>query len=180
MFYFACTGRRKYRKEPKAGLTEVVAGVTITNLPYKPEIKRWSGFWRWVAGLRTARTLAWHRVRNPILWFYHPLLFALGYSYADSAIVYDVIQNFVSEDETQDYLYFEELALLAEADIVFADGEELKTHIRSMVADLTAGGTHHVPRAQIHDFSTPSTAADWEALTGEMANVLTTFTEKNG
>ncbi len=172
VYYFACAGQQAGKQTPSITTLDGNSSVHVYTMPYNPEIKRWAGVRRWTTGLRIARILARHRVDNPVLWFYHPLLFALGYSYADSAIVYDVTENFVSEDESQNDLYFEELTLLAEADVVFIDGPVLEAHARSMIADLTAGGVNKVPHAAIHSFPTPAAAPDWDRITAEMKVIV--------
>lgn len=173
VYYFACVGQQPQEQLPAIKATGGNSLVNVYTMPYKPEIKKWAGLRRWATGLRIAAILARRRVHSPILWFYHPMLFALGYSYADSAIVYDVTQNFTSDDETQDDLYFEELTLLAEADFVFADGPELKTHVHRMMADLTAGGgAHEAPHAEVHCLVSPTAKSGWDKLAADVAKIV--------
>lgn len=139
VFYFSCVGYRKHRDHPMAGPVVTHPGVQVFTLPYAPNVKKMKGVRRWMASLRAAWVLARQGVRRPVLWFYHPGLFALGYSHADSAIVYDVMDHFVSFEESEDDFYFDELTLLAEADAVFTGGRSLDKAIRSMMDVLLEG-----------------------------------------
>lgn len=136
VYYFACVGYHRHSASPMAGVVNGVPGVQVYTLPYAPGIKRLAGLRRWLAVLKVASVLSRHRVRKPVLWFYHPQLFPLGYAHADSAIVYDVMDHFPSFEQSDDELYYEELTVLAEADIAFTGGRSLDRHIRSMVHAL--------------------------------------------
>ncbi len=136
VYYFACVGYHRHKAAPMAGPVSGAPGVNVYTLPFAPGTRRFGGPRRWLAALKVASILTRHKVHRPILWFYHPLLFPLGYSHADSAIVYDVMDHFPSFEQTDDDLYYEELTLLAEADIAFTGGRSLDRHVRSMVDAL--------------------------------------------
>ena len=102
VLYFACTGLAAHQRQPMAGEVSDQPGVFVYTLGYSPLSRKLAGLRRWIAGLKVARLLAHHKVHNPILWFYHPALFALGYSHRDAAIVYDVMDHFTSFEQSDD------------------------------------------------------------------------------
>lgn len=136
VYYFACVGYHRHSASPIAGPVSGAPGVQVYTLPYAPGVTRFAGMRRWLAALKVASVLSREHVHKPILWFYHPLLFPLGYAHPDSAIVYDVMDHFPSFEQSNDDLYYEELTLLAEADIAFTGGRSLDRHIRLMVNAL--------------------------------------------
>lgn len=145
VYYFACVGRSAHISQPMHG--EPIDGVRVFTLPWSPYATRLHNLRRWAASLKVARTLAEHRIHRPVLWFYHPALFPLGYAHNDAAIVYDVMDHFSSFQEGAHDYYFDELTLLAESDLVITGGRSLDAHVRQMLGELAAASTAkpHVP-----------------------------------
>jgi len=143
VFYFACVGLKAHKANPMAGRLAGDLQLHVYTMQFSPHVKKLHGLRRWFAGLQIAAILARYHIHNPVLWFYHPALFALGYSHSDAAIVYDVMDHFPSFEESIDDFYFDELALLAEADIVFTGGRSLHRHIRQMYSELLQGATNN-------------------------------------
>jgi len=148
VFYFACVGNTKHKATPLAGRLSDNLPLYVYTLQFSPHVNRLRGLRRWLAGLKIAGILARHRIHNPVLWFYHPALFALGYSHSDAAIIYDVMDHFPSFEESIDDFYFDELALLAEADLVFSGGRSLHRHVEQMYAELLQSTNHKQVKMQ--------------------------------
>lgn len=133
VFYFACTGYHQHKARPMAGPLTGTPNVHVYTMPYAPGATRLAGVRRWMSAMKINLTLLRHGVRRPILWYYHPSLFSLGYACNDALTVYDVMDHFSSFEQSDHDIYFDEMTLLAESDIVFTGGRTLDQHTRGML-----------------------------------------------
>lgn len=138
VYYFACIGHHEHKEKRHVGPMEGSPGVNVYTVPYAPGVRKFAGVRKWLAAQQIARVLRKNKVREPIVWYYHPSLFALGYSHKDASIVYDVMDHFPSFDTAIDDVYFDELMMLAEADVIFTGGRALQHHTKRMIATLAA------------------------------------------
>lgn len=135
---------------------------------------------RWRAAQKVVSTLKKHRVSRPLLWFNHPSLFGVGYSQPDNGIIYDSGEILYTGSESDDDLYFEELMLLAEADLVLANGGTIEKHLQKMgevlTSDLRArkrrrNQTHLAPPVLVTSPET-SEVEVWDKMADEVARLL--------
>lgn len=172
VYYFECASLQRNSSSHSSQNPDNALGITVYPLRYIPGSGAGLAMRRWLAGLKAARLVRKSQIKNPILWFYHPMLFAMGYSYADSAIVYEVTQNFSPGEADPTDFYFEELTIIAEADIVIPDSTELEQHVKSLVADLAQDGSYGVPSADIHCLLAPPCESEWATVAGEIDAAL--------
>jgi len=134
--YLAFVGHYRHKARPMNGPLPGTPNLSVYTMPFAADVRKWRGVRRWLAGLRMARILSKNRIRKPVFWFYHPSLYSVAYSHDDAAIVYDVMDHFPSFEHSIDDAYFDELALLAEADVVFTGGNSLQRHAEQMIEFL--------------------------------------------
>ncbi len=126
IFYFEC--RADFLPGSSYEVPDNVVRVVL-NCTAAPRGSRLS---RWRAAQIIAGTLKKHLVSRPFLWFNHPSLFGVGYSQLDTGIIYDSGEILYTGADSDDDLYFEELMLLAEADLVLANGPTIEHHLHKM------------------------------------------------
>ena len=72
-----------------------------------------------------ASVRAWVEDRTPLLWFYQPMMIALGDAFADAPLVYDCMDELAAFDFASPDLPARERALQSRARTVFAGGRSL-------------------------------------------------------
>lgn len=129
--YFECCGLDGPPRQPTLSPAAAAGSVTVVPVHYRldPPTGRLR---RWAAGLKITRTLRRLRIRQPVIWHYHPALFALGYSHEDAATVFDVQEDFSRWEDTLPDIFFDELMLLAESDLVIVNHVERQAHVETM------------------------------------------------
>lgn len=130
VLYFHCAGpggsMPSQNSETHGGSTVHVVPLPFSFDSAPGRLKKWS------AGLKAARVMRTHGIIRPILWYYHPALFSMGYSHDDTATVYDAHEDFSQWQEVLPDVFFDELMLIAESDLVLADTPDRLQHLRDM------------------------------------------------